>query len=227
MVTNGTLMDGNMAASLVDTGINSITFSIDGAAKPVYEAARPGAVFENVIRNISNAVKCGRASGRKNLWFSANFVITKHNVQEIPDFVRLARSIGLDSVRFMHRRVYPSRQADVLNGEVLTPLFEEAAEIGKRCGLAVHCPRLSPSRDFGCQYLQSMYVLLDGNVIPCCAMHPVGRNSPAIVFGNVKEMSVIDIWNCEEYREFRRQLLTDNVPHECVGCVFAKGLVDI
>jgi hypothetical protein len=58
-------------------------------------------------------------------------------------------------------------------------------------------------------------------------MHPVALNSPIKVLGNVTEASVIDIWNGKEYRDFRRQLLTDNVPEECVGCVFAKGLVDI
>jgi len=223
--TNGTLMAERTASRLIDTGVNWITFSVDGASKPVYEHIRVGANFEVVIKNIAHTVRYRNASGRKNLLLQSNYVIQKENIEEIPAFARLAGSLGLDSVTFSHMRDFKRGEIRLFGEEVLRPLFEEAADAGKRCGLNIVFPRLHPLVEPQCMFMQAAYLWLSGEVVPCCRMLEGAYPGAVRTFGNVNKEPLLDIWNSEEYREFRHGVLTRDFPDECKGCNYATGLL--
>ncbi len=222
--TNGTLMTKNAASHLIDMGLNWLTFSVDGATKPTCERIRIGADFDKVIENIAHTVEYRNASGHKKLWLQANYVIQDENVHEIPAFARLAGSLGLDSVTFSHLR--DSRGELRMFGEnVLGPLFEEAAETGKRYGMKTNFPRLRPLDESKCLFMQSAFLWLSGEVVPCCRMLKGAYSGAIRTFGNVKRESLLDIWNSIEYREFRHRVLTRDFPDECKRCNYATGLL--
>ncbi len=223
--TNGTLMTEQAASRLVDAGVNWITFSVDGASKPVYERIRLGSNFEAVTKNIAQTVKYRNTSGRKNLLLQSNYVIQEENVHEIPAFAELAGSLGLDSVTFSHIRDFKSGEFRLFGEEVLRPLFEEAAEVGKRCGLNIVFPRLHPLAEPQCLFMQAAYLWLSGEVVPCCRMLRGAYPGPIRTFGNVHKESLLDIWNSARYREFRHGVLTRDFPDECKGCNYATGLL--
>ena len=80
-------MNRDTAVQLIDAGLNTITFSVDGATKPIFEKNRVGANFESVIGNIAAAVEYGKSTRRNDLWLGANFIMMEDNVQEVPAFV--------------------------------------------------------------------------------------------------------------------------------------------
>lgn len=223
--TNGTLMTEQAASRLIDAGVNWITFSVDGASKPVYERIRPGANFEVVVKNITHTVKYRNASGRRNLLLQSNFVIQEGNVHEIPAFVGLAGSLDLDSVTFSHFRDFKTGEFRMFREDVLYPLFEEAYEAGKRCKLNIVFPRLHPLLEPQCTFMQSAYLWLSGEVVPCCRM--LDGASPGVkrTFGNVHKQPLLDIWNSMDYKNFRHRVLTGYFPDECRGCNYATGLL--
>lgn len=62
----------------------------------------------------------------------------------------------------------------------------------------------------------SMVVLMDGRVVPCCADY-----NAEMVIGDATESSLVDIWNGELYREFRRRFLMSATPPSlCRRCGF-------
>jgi radical SAM protein with 4Fe4S-binding SPASM domain len=223
--TNGTLMTEQAASRLIDAGVNWITFSVDGASKPVYERIRLGSNFEVVTNNIARTVRRRNASGRRNLLLQSNYVIQEGNVHEIPAFARLAASLGLDSVTFSHFRDFTRGEFRLLGEKVLRPLFEEAAEAGRRCGLNIVFPRFHPLAEPQCTFMQTAYLRLSGEVVPCCRMLEGAYPGAIRTFGNVRKEPLLDIWNSTEYREFRHKVLTADFPDECRGCNYATGLL--
>ena len=134
LTTNGTLMNRDMAVRLIDEGLNNITFSVDGATKPIYEKYRVGASFESVIGNIASAVEYGKSTRRNDLWFAANFIIMEDNVQEVPAFVRLAAKLGIDTVGFYRGREYPGEQLMPVDESALNHAINEATALAPGTG---------------------------------------------------------------------------------------------
>ena len=223
--TNGTLMTEETASRLIDMGVNWITFSVDGASKPVYERIRVGSDFNVVTENIARTVEYRNTSGQKNLLLQSNYVIQKENVQEIPAFASLAGSLGLDSVTFSHLRDFRRGEINMFGEEMLRPLFEQAAEIGDGYGLKMIFPGTRPLVESKCLFMQAAYLWLSGEVVPCCRMLEGAYPGAIRTFGNVRKNSLLDIWNSEEYREFRHGVLTHDFPDECKGCNYATGLL--
>ena len=69
-----------------------------------------------------------------------------------------------------------------------------------------------------------------GNVSPCCNLgHSVDRtishngvamtfNVESLIFGNVNQNTLTEIWNSAPYVEFRETFKRGHVPEECHGC---------
>jgi MoaA/NifB/PqqE/SkfB family radical SAM enzyme len=83
-----------------------------------------------------------------------------------------------------------------------------------------------PEEIFYCESLfNRVYVLSEeyiipsnaGDVVPCCIP---GRP----VLGNIFEKDLIDIWNGEEYRKFRRRFQSSSPPDCCERCVFRRKI---
>jgi radical SAM protein with 4Fe4S-binding SPASM domain len=224
ITTNGTLMNRDTAARLIDSGVNNITFSVDGATEAVYENIRVGANFDDVIANIGRAVAYGKFTGRKDLWFAAIFIILNDNVHEVPAFVRLAAGLGIDTVAFYRGREYPSERLTPIDDSVLAPAVAEATALAREFGINLKFADPSRSRDGICFFMQSVYLWLSGEVLPCHRMEPPGHPWPVRVFGNLKHESLMDIWNKPDYREFRNKVARGGLQEECRGCTHCSSV---
>ncbi|MBU0987312.1 MAG: SPASM domain-containing protein [Proteobacteria bacterium] len=63
-----------------------------------------------------------------------------------------------------------------------------------------------------------MYVAANGNVLPCCISPFSTTDYASIIFGNVFEASVAEIWTGTEYDNFRKKCQTESAPKCCRGC---------
>ncbi|MEN6440497.1 MAG: heme b synthase [Syntrophobacter sp.] len=88
MATNGTLLTPGMVEKMLESGIQRISISIDGASAESHDAFRkvPGA-FEGALRGISAAREAG-------LDFQVNTTITHANLDEFPRIHELVVSLG-------------------------------------------------------------------------------------------------------------------------------------
>jgi MoaA/NifB/PqqE/SkfB family radical SAM enzyme len=91
LTTNALLVTERIAEEIAQTGTR-VSVSIDGATGETHELLRviPGSL-ELAIRGIKRLKAAGVTTG-------ANITLTRHNVHELPDMLKLARELKLDFV---------------------------------------------------------------------------------------------------------------------------------
>lgn len=173
--TNGTLLDEKMSEQLLNTPLEHITLSFDGATKESFEFYRKGARFEKVRYNFVRFCRMKYERGAR-VQVVVQMVRMNGNAAEVEAFRSFWRAVpGVDQVRV---------KEDETN--LLRPRAGHAAADWKH----------------PCHYLWRgpMYVKHNGDVYPCCQSYmldgkPVGR---------LGEQSVEAIWNSEEMQRMRR-----------------------
>lgn len=64
LYTNGTRLDSHLAREIIDSRLDVLAISFDGASKNVYEQLRIGASFEDVYRNVVSFDELNRNAGK-------------------------------------------------------------------------------------------------------------------------------------------------------------------
>lgn len=225
ITTNGTLIDGEVARRLV-RGVDVVGISIDGATAATYEKIRRGARFEEVVENVRllNAARKAHGSGRLPL-LSLLFLKNSQNIHELPAMLDLASELGADEViasnlTYVAKPEFESWKAFTLQApspEHLA-LIDQARERAKALGLNLRIYPPGPKRVAYCEAkpLEEMHITWDGYVSPCVYLTLPLKDGfitkvyeeevywiPVCRFGNVKEASLLEIWNSKAYQEFR------------------------
>jgi radical SAM protein with 4Fe4S-binding SPASM domain len=173
--TNGTFLDEKCAARILDSPLEQITLSFDGAKKETFEFYRKGAKFEKVRDNFVRFARMKRERGSR-LQVVVQMVRMEGNAAETGDFLRFWSGVpGVDQVRI---------KADETN--LMRP------DAGHSAGEWKH----------PCHYLWRgpMYVKQNGDVYPCCQSYMLD-GAPV---GNIGEEPLTQIWNSEAMQEMRR-----------------------
>jgi radical SAM protein with 4Fe4S-binding SPASM domain len=173
--TNGTFLDEATSARVLDSPLEQITLSFDGARKETFEFYRKGAKFEKVRANFVRFARMKHAR-RSKLQVVVQMVRMEGNAAEVDDFSRFWSAVpGVDQVRI---------KEDETN--LMRPDAGHAAEEWKH----------------PCHYLWRgpMYVKQNGDVYPCCQSYMLD-GAP---LGNLGEQPLEAIWNSEEMVRMRR-----------------------
>jgi radical SAM protein with 4Fe4S-binding SPASM domain len=172
--TNGTFLDEKIAARVLDSPLEQITLSFDGARKETFEFYRKGAKFEKVRDNFVRFARM-KHERRSRLQVVVQMVRMEGNAAETPDFLAFWSVIpGIDQIRI---------KEDETN--LLRPDAGHAASDWKH----------------PCHYLWRgpMYVKHNGDVYPCCQSYMLD-GAPV---GNIGQEPLEAIWNSEEMRRMR------------------------
>jgi MoaA/NifB/PqqE/SkfB family radical SAM enzyme len=235
--SNATLLNARRAAELVDSGLDWLHVSLDGANAGTFESIRDGASFDTVVANLAGLVAAKQAAGSGTPWIRVVFVAMRDNVGELPALVRLLGDIGVDELRvqnlshsfsdtdpggrYREIRAFTDDQALWANDDVrrAESAFDEAAQAARNTGLRLRLPRINGDgdalADHGCSWpWTAAYVTSSGVVQPCCMVMGDDR----VVLGRLTEESFPDIWYGGRYRDFRRRLAGDEPPDVCRGC---------
>jgi len=242
--TNATLLNEEWAHTLIESGLDELRCSVDGADPKTYALIRGVPAFPKVIRNLTNFTRIQREKGaslpRVSLWMTG----MKENIHELPALVRLAAQMAVPEV-YLQRMVYYHEAKEqppgmLSSGHGLFDSFDEhidhlvrvceelATSLGisfKSSGATSPRKSLEASRNpdphpwKGCRRpWTTAYITANGNVLPCCISPFATRNYESLRLGNVFEQPFEAIWNNERFQEWRTQLLSDT-PHEaCAGC---------
>ena len=173
--TNGTFFDEKTCARVLETPLEHITLSFDGATKESYEYYRKGANFEKVRDNFIRFARM-KHERRAKVQVVVQMVRMERNASEVDDFVRFWSAVpGVDLVRI---------KEDETN--VLQPEAGHAAQDWK----------------YPCHYLWRgpVYVKHNGDVYPCCQSYMLD-GAP---LGNVGSEPLGEIWNSTEMQRMRR-----------------------
>ncbi len=173
--TNGMLLDERMAARLLDTPLEHVTLSFDGATKESFEFFRKGARFERVRDNFVRFCRM-KAERPSRLQIVVQMIRMERNAGEAEAFMSFWRAVpGVDQVRIKEDEtnlMRPDAGHDAVDWR------------------------------YPCHYLWRgpMYVKHNGDVYPCCQSYMLD-GAPV---GNIARDSVEAIWNSETMQQMRR-----------------------
>ena len=229
-LTNGILLEKELARQMISAGVDWICFSIDGATADIYEAIRKGSNFERVCENLANIAALRVGEVPKTM---INFVLMQMNFHQVKEIVRLAARLGVDQVNF--------KQCDVIRGERgkgyglfasketrevrrLEKSLSKARRLGRK--LKVHTTAFSfiPDEQPVCDQdpRDSIFIRYDGTAAPCINLALGGPTTflgeevtmPSVHYGRLPGDDLMDLWktdHCKFYRErFRHRVHAHN-----------------
>ena len=206
--TNGHFIKNDeLAESLVNSGLNGIIFSIDGASEESYIRYRRGGNFNVVIEGIERLIKTKLKMKSKNPKIYLQFIVMKHNQDEIKDMKKLGKKLKVNKILFKSVQVY-----DKNNYNILIPSMTKFNRYKKvddglvlKSGLKNCCKRI----------LFTSVITWDGFVIPCC----FDKNAD-FSFGKFDNCdSFKKILNSQKAIEFRKSVFTERKNISiCLNC---------
>jgi len=207
--TNGHFIPTDeVAESVVNSGLDQIIFSMDGTNQETYEKYRIGGDFNLVIESLRRLSEARIRLKSKRPLIELQFIVFKHNQDEIDGITQLAKKYKLDRLSFKTAMVYTPEQADeYLSEEQKEEVYRlEKNKVERKQGVPDWCNRL---------WLNST-VNWDGTVVPCC----FDVDSDYIfdtLFENGKKFS--QVWKNAEYQRFRQKVINNRSAIEmCSNC---------
>jgi len=199
--TNAHLLYPDKQKKLLESGIDTIIFSIDGAKKETHEAIRVRTKFELVVANCIGTIEL-RDRGDYSTRFVMRFIRQWSNKDEWEDF-RAFWEPRLSSARKDILIVYDVNgmggemysKADLLREDEIDPEIE-----------AMPCH----------QVFDRLIVLADGSMPLCCEDTPKAEFN----FGDSAVANPLDLWNGSRFQQIRKAHLNGkkNALKVCADC---------
>jgi MoaA/NifB/PqqE/SkfB family radical SAM enzyme len=227
-VTNASALHVNdNYRKLVDSGINEIQISIDGADKQTFETVRRGSRFERVKDNcrLINTYCKEKGVVLTKMWT----VVQKENAHQLSELVDFAAEVGFPSQVFslqMHgwgdstlEAANNRRSMDgALDPDRLLSLVDKGAGLGVRVAFwNITAKYSTESPEKLCPWpFERSYVSSESRTVPCCMIGNPDKYeiSPGVTLKGA--------WNGPEYREFRRMHLEGRLPEVCRSCYICR-----
>ncbi len=217
--------------ALVDSGLNFVSASIDGASEATYSRYRVGGDFNLVMDNLRTLVEIKKDRQQTFPIIEWRFLLFEHNQHEWPDVLQRAAEVGVDLVEFFHGNAPPDPPAGSVRRCTLQELPCAAVHgpyldncrnrtdslLRRRLSGVTHAAGRAnqPSLQRKCDWLYfgGMYYP-EGAVGPCCVVGHVQSD-----FGTFSEQGGYEhIWNGEAYQSARQSFKTPNRAAQSTVC---------
>jgi len=162
--------------------------------------------FTMIIEQIKYLIE--KRKRNNNIRLDLFFVATTLNIDDLPNFVRLAKELGANSVIVNYNYIYVPAQKYLscyFKPELTNKMFDEASQIASDLDIKLCLPpKFNNGKyyDLGiCRELWSQIMLSeDGRVLPCDASHDCNLHLE-------RNKKFYDIWNSEYYVKMRKELV--------------------
>ena len=252
LITNGVVLDANLAAQLIEAGLDTLWVSLDGASSESYADVRMSDSLGGVLQNIVTYRERHRLLQGDEPDIGVVFVAMKRNFDQLPALLRQSLRLGISRylvtnilpyTREMCEEVLYRRSVDRLDGapspwhpSLRMPEIDVNAvtretllrmRANQPAGLTDHRDR--------CPFVdqRSTSVSWDGSVSPCLAlMHShtsylfdIQRSVQRYRLGNVNQRPLMVIWRSDEYTSFRQKVEEFDFPPctVCASCEMAEA----
>lgn len=205
--TNAHFLDDEAAKKTVESGLDRLIISIDGADQATYESYRIGGQLSKVLEGTRNIIKWKKELKSATPHVIFQFLVVRPNEEQIEKIYQMADDLGVNEVALKTAQIY-----NFENGSDLIPLDEKYSRYKKKLDgtyeikneLLDHCWKM----------WHSCVITWDGKVVPCCF-----DKDAHFVLGDLNNNSFKEIWNEHSYKEFRQSLLKSRSEIEiCKNC---------
>jgi radical SAM protein with 4Fe4S-binding SPASM domain len=194
--TNGHILD---PSRLIESGLDEIKISLDGTTQESYARYRRGGKLERVIENVRQLVREKERRGTAKPLLELQFIIMRHNEDQMDGFRTLATELGAERIRFKTFNIQMSGPEACQLGVEFLPTRPEYSRYQDGEGISLK-RHLEENR---CKWPWEWVVInSDGNVVPCC-----NDFDGLYSMGNLADQSFREIWFGEKYDRFRKDVL--------------------
>ncbi len=195
LMSNGTLIDGDMARRIKEAGVSDVQISLDGL-EATHESLRGKGSFNRTLAGIRNLVAQGVEA-------NINLTVSRLNMSETGELVRLAEELGVGAIAFS--RLVPTGRGKGLSSEALSReevahFYDELRKFKDKSRVVVTSrDPLAAISDMvgdvpqaempigGCAAgIFGVTITADGTIMPCRRMD--------LPVGNIKEVSFRQLW---------------------------------
>jgi radical SAM protein with 4Fe4S-binding SPASM domain len=221
--SNGTIFTKATIDKICNVEIGEIAFSLESTKKKMFEEMRKGANFDDVTVKVKNLIEELNRRNKKTI-ISFAVTILRENIEEIPDFVKLAKKLGVKKIKYQtlqSKEDYVENYTDKAKSQDVSKVFDEiktqvdkAEKIAKKNGIDIIFDEGLKS-PHGCVWpWRGIYITWNGDVTPCCkTLTPKDCG-----LGNVLREDFWKVWNSKTYQMYRAMLRKRKAPGTCRGC---------
>lgn len=223
ILTNGTLIDADMAKRLKKLKPSFVQVSIDGARK-THDQIRGQGTHQKALKGIANLVET-------DIPVYISFTAHRNNYQDFPDVVKLSRSLGVS--RIWADRLIPCGNASDLTNNLLNteetqaffemmqssrkkkwPLIEDEKDVIMHRALQF---LVGGGEPYHCKAGDTLITILpNGDVLPC-------RRMPVVV-GNVFDRTLSEIYRGNSFlKSLRDKNITSKGCEQCFYKAMCRG----
>jgi MoaA/NifB/PqqE/SkfB family radical SAM enzyme len=220
-LSNGLLLVEEKLKRILDSGINWICISMDGADAEMYNKIRVGSNFDRVCENVANIARLRSGKIPKTM---INFVLMDMNIHQIEAIVQLAARLGVDQVNF--------KQCDVIRGHEgkgfglfaseetkeirrLQKSLNKARRLAKKLNIKTTAFAFTPQELAVCEQdpRDSLFIRYDGTVAPCINLAIGGPTTflgedvtmPSVHYGKLPDDDLMDLGETESCQFYRKK----------------------
>ena len=220
--TNGTpLLNKEVSARLTQSK-NAIEISLHASNDKLHRVLTRLNTFDQITSEIKHliSVRKYRISPHLVLVFLANTL----NIEDLPNFVKLAAELGVDEVSCNYMSIFHRSHLKLscfFKQEITSAAFKKAEEIARKVKMPLRLPprfglnSQSTPKNICSDPWKYFYVENESSVLPCCF---AGDH-----VGYLGEVDFETIWNGFYYKNLRRSLTSANPGEWCRYCYKYRG----
>ncbi len=234
LVTNGMVLNKALSMQLLEAGLDSIAFSIDGFDQELSSIVREGTNFSKVITNIKEFTRIANSYPVSKAVFSA---VSTSTAPHLIELVEMVSELGVDvlmlsDINFKTNLAHTLWQNidDQIEGTVkkaISNAFSKSLPVLSVHGLEefglenryhdflmippAQLYQRSKTHTWCYSPWQTIPIDVNGNITLCDCQ-------PELVLGNLFQDSFSSIWNGETLKNYRAEMLGPNPPEICKIC---------
>lgn len=212
--SNFTLMNEEKAKELIQAKVDYVHVSIDSARKETFERMRLGANFEDVMSKVKLFAEAKKEMKSSKLTLKLTVTLSTESMKEIPELIKLAEDLGVDSVNF-NMPIYPEKQHCIRELPSL-PTWKEKP--GTRIGIGRRAIWLKKPQP--CVAMKGCFITYDGKILPCNGLMQLLPRAEysKVQLGDLKNDTLKEVWFSGFYRRLRTMLALGVNPAFCHYC---------
>ena len=202
ITTNGAAVEFDKIKEVIDAGLDSIKYSINGVNRDTYILIHGKDDFDRVIDNLKKTYEYKQALGRK-LNVFVSFAVTRYTEDGVEEFISKYKDYADDIIT-----------ANVINMGGYVPEVNEYLLTGNATDFA-------EGMTIPCYSLWNVFsVTWEGYLTACCADF-----QNYFIYADLNTTSIKEAWHCDVIKKLRKRHLNGDITGSpCISCV-TKQLV--
>ncbi|HUH42997.1 MAG TPA: radical SAM protein [Sulfurimonas sp.] len=202
-VSNGMLLNSSIISDIIDSGLDSIEFSLDGTSSQINDFIRKNSNHKKVIENIkelldqisfkSSNIKVSISSTQFK-YFDENNHLKSPKSQWLEKEFKHYLDLGLLNINYVDAIEWSDMNIDK---DIFDIVEDEEDKITNYCD----------------HITSTITIRANGDIVPCCY-----DLTSQLIMGNVLDNSLEEIWNNSKYLKLRKSIYEENFYSICKKC---------